>query len=191
MLIIEATMVISLPLWRLQDLVDWPRHKVDRKCLWPVVHSTYLINQGLDESTLSVCKILIIVAFCCAQDEFLDDEGAGISQALQTISQLSVKVEAEPHKVPTEDAVLLAKYQRHELDACRWLDKILHELTSRRTWCSVEEVMRDVDWTGANEDSPFMSDEGDGASLTVMGKRLSRELKILVSKYGETQVCTV
>ena len=165
----------------------------DRKCLWPVLHSTHLINQNLDENTLLVLKILVAVAFCRARDEYSTEPSGQetsetrLAEALQVVSQISVNIEAAPQQVKTQDAQLLASYQRHELDACRWLDKILNELSSRRTWRSVEEVMREIDWTGSG-DCPFIADAGEGLSPTPAGKDLSRELKILVSKYGETQV---
>ena len=115
---------------------------------------------------------------------------AQVAKALQVVSQLSVKNEAVPQALREEDAEdvqLLAKYQQHERDTCRWLDKILNELSSRRTWRSVEDVMREIDWTGLGE-CPFLDYGLEGRLTASMGTLLSRELKILVSKYGETQV---
>ena len=130
-------------------------------------------------------------SFCRAQGASPVVVDAQVAEALQVVSRLSVKIEAAPQALRAEDANdvrLLAKYQQHERDACRWLDKILNELSSRRTWRSVEEVMREIDWTGLGE-CPFLFDSGlEGRLPTSMGTLLSRELKILVSKYGETQV---
>lgn len=108
--------------------------------------------------------------------------------ALQRISEWTVKIEASPQSFAVEDKQMLSQYQRSERDACLWLDKVLRELSSRRTWRSVEEVMREIDWTSENE-CPFMSQsDAEGVAPTALGKFLSRELKILMGKYGESQV---
>ena len=72
-----------------------------RLCVWPIVHSHLLVNQGLEKSVLALLSLIIVTAHLIstkrpASEPSQQQVDELLPEALESVSKLSVKAESKP-----------------------------------------------------------------------------------------------